>query len=215
MKLYFVRHGESEANVLHVISNRETPHGLTLLGRQQANTLANSLRNVPITTIFSSPILRARQTAEILAGAFQQTYQVTEALREYDCGVLEDKADEESWKLHRGIAEDWTLNQNYLRKPEGGECFLDIQSRFIPFLEDLTRDGWDRDDHILLVGHGGLFQLMLPLILTNVDISFAQSHGMRHTETIIVQQEQNGLVCQQWGPVRFEKGYPPKWQDHS
>jgi 2,3-bisphosphoglycerate-dependent phosphoglycerate mutase len=170
---------------------------------------------VPITTIFSSPILRARQTAEILAGAFQQTYQVTEALREYDCGVLEDKADEESWKLHRGIAEDWTLNQNYLRKPEGGDCFLDIQSRFIPFLEDLTPDGWDRDDHILLVGHGGLFQLMLPLILTNVDISFAQSHGMRHTETIIVQQEQNGLVCQQWGPVRFEKGYPPKWQDHS
>ena len=215
MKLYFVRHGESEANVLHVISNRETPHGLTPLGRQQASTLANSLRNVPITTIFSSPILRARQTAEILAGTFHQMYQVTEALREYDCGILEDKADEESWKLHREIAEDWTLNQNYLRKPEGGECFLDIRSRFIPFIEELTLDGLDRDDHILLVGHGGLFQLMLPLILTNVDIPFAQSHGMRHTETVIVQQGQNGLVCLQWGPVRFDKAYPPKWQDHS
>jgi broad specificity phosphatase PhoE len=215
MRLYFVRHGESEANVLHVISNRETPHGLTPLGRQQASTLANSLRNVPITTIFSSPILRARQTAEILAETFHQMYQVTEALREYDCGILEYKADEESWKLHREIAEDWTLNQNYLRKPEDGECFLDIRNRFIPFVEELTRDGWDRGAHILLVGHGGLFQLMLPLLLTNVDIPFAQSHGMGHTETIIVEQEQNGLVCLQWGPVRFDKAYPPKWQDHS
>jgi broad specificity phosphatase PhoE len=101
MKLYFVRHWESEANILHVISNRESPFGLTPLGRQQANTLANTLRDVPIAVIFSSPILRARETAEILARSFNQSYQVTEALREYDCGILEDKADEESWKLHR------------------------------------------------------------------------------------------------------------------
>ena len=213
MKLYFVRHGESEANVLHVISNRESPLGLTPLGRQQAGTLANQLRDVPITTIYSSPILRARQTAEILAQSLNQSYRVTEALREYDCGILEDKADEESWKLHREIAEDWTLNLNYLRKPEGGECFLDIRNRFIPFLEELTRDSTQQDNHILLVGHGGLFQLMLPLILINVDVAFAKSHGMGHTETILAQQEQDGLVCLQWGPVRFDNGYPPKGQD--
>lgn len=205
MKLYFVRHGESEANILHVISNRESPFGLTPLGRQQANTLANTLRDVPIAVIFSSPILRARETAEILARSFNQSYQVTEALREYDCGILEDKADEESWKLHREIAEDWTLRQNYLRKPEGGECFLDIQNRFFPFIEELTRDSLYRDDPVLLVGHGGLFQLMLPLILTNVDIPFASSHGMGHTETILAEQRQNGLVCLQWGLVRFDK----------
>ena len=205
MKLYFVRHGESEANVLHVISNRESPFGLTPLGRQQANTLANQLRDIPITTIFSSPILRARQTAEILAGSYNQSYQVTESLREYDCGILEEKSDEESWKLHREIADDWTINHNYLRKPEGGECFLDIWNRFIPFIEEQTWNGWQQDDHILLVGHGGLFQLMLPLILLNVDSSFARSHGMGHMETILAEQGQDGLVCLQWGLVRFDK----------
>ena len=215
MRLYFVRHGESEANVLHVISNRESPFELTPLGRQQAGALANQLRAIPITTILSSPILRARQTAEILARSLNQSYRVTEALREYDCGILEDKADEESWKLHREIAEDWTLYQNYLRKPEGGECFLDIQNRFIPFVEELTRDEARQDEHILLVGHGGLFQLMLPLILINVDVAFAKSQGLGHTETILAQQEQDGLVCLQWGPVRFDKQYPPKGQDCS
>jgi broad specificity phosphatase PhoE len=205
MKLYFVRHGESEANVLHVISNRESPFGLTQVGRQQAAALANTLRDIPITVIFSSPILRARQTAEILARSFNQSYQVTEALREYDCGILEEKSDEESWKLHREIAEEWMLNHNYLYKPEGGECFLDIQNRFVPFIEALTQDGTQGDDQILLVGHGGLFQLVLPLILINVDVSFAKSHGMGHTETILAEQGQNGLVCLQWGPVKFDR----------
>ena len=206
MRLYFVRHGESEANVRRVISNRESPFGLTPLGRQQAGALANEFRDIPIKTIFSSPILRARQTAEILARSSKQSYRVTEALREYDCGVLEDKADEESWKLHREIAEDWTLYQNYLRKPEGGECFLDIRNRFIPFIEELSRDGTPQDESILLVGHGGLFQLMLPLILINVDVAFAKSHGMAHTEMILAEQRQHGLFCLQWGPISFDKG---------
>jgi len=48
-------------------------------------------------------------TAEILSQSLHQPYQITEALREYDCGILEDKSDEASWKLHREIFEDWTL----------------------------------------------------------------------------------------------------------
>src|SRR5919197_4355319 len=115
MKLYFVRHGESEANLQHVISNRASPFGLTELGRKQAYALAENLKDIPISAIYSSPVLRARETADILSQSFHLPYQVTEALREYDCGILEEKSDEESWKLHREIAEEWTLNHNYER----------------------------------------------------------------------------------------------------
>ena len=133
MKLYFVRHGESEANTRRVISNRESPFGLTDLGRQQAKSLADKLKDIPITAIFSSPVLRARETADILSQLLRQTYQITEALREYDCGILEEQSDAASWKLHREIYEDWTLHHNYQRQPEGGECFLDIQNALTPF----------------------------------------------------------------------------------
>src|SRR5579859_4077000 len=44
MKLYFVRHGESEANVARIISNREQPHALTSNGIRQAHALADSLQ---------------------------------------------------------------------------------------------------------------------------------------------------------------------------
>src|SRR5215216_6117581 len=99
MKLYFVRHGESEANTRRVISNRESLFGLTPLGKKQANILADSLKHIPITAIFSSPVLRARETADILSQEFGQLYQVTEALREYDCGILEGQSDDASWGL--------------------------------------------------------------------------------------------------------------------
>ena len=203
MKLYFVRHGESEANTRRVISNRESLFGLTPLGKKQANILAAKLKDFPITAIFSSPVLRARETADILSQSLRQPYQVTEALREYDCGILEEQSDDASWGLHREIYEDWTLHHNYQRQPEGGECFLDIQKRFLPFIAALTHDSLHTDGHVLFVGHGGLFQLMLLLVLTNVDDIFVSSHGIEHTDCIIVEQQFAGLVCLQWGEFKF------------
>jgi broad specificity phosphatase PhoE len=195
--LYFVRHGESEAHTLHIISNSRSTFGLTVRGRQQAGTLAESIRNIPFTAFFSSPVLRARETANILSATLGIPYQVTDALREYDCGILEEKSDEESWKYHRQYFEDWVLRGQYANKPENGECFLDIQNRFVPFIDSLTQTNGNQN--ILLVGHGGLFTLMLPLVLTNIDHSFATSLGIGNAEYILARQESTGLVCRQWG----------------
>ena len=203
MKLYFVRHGESEANIQHVISNRESSFELTPRGRGQAKALAENLKDIPITAIYSSPVLRARETAEILSQSFHLPSQVTKALREYDCGILEEKSDEASWKLHREIAEDWTVNHNYLRKPEGGENFLDIKKRFIPFIESFTHNHLNSQNHILFVSHGGLLQLMLPEILTNIDHDFVRLHGIGHTQCIIVELLHDELICKQWGDTNF------------
>lgn len=203
MKLYFVRHGESDANIQHVISNRESPFGLTEGGKQQARALAEKLKDVPITAIYASPVLRARETAEILSQAFHLPYQVTEALREYDCGILEERSDEEAWRLHREIAEDWTIHHNYLRKPEGGENFLEIKKRFVPLIESVAQDDLHARQYILFVSHGGLLQLILPEILTNIDHAFVRSHGIGHTQCIVVQPHASGLVCLQWGSIHF------------
>jgi len=200
MKLYFVRHGESEANTQHVISNRASHFGLTELGRGQAQTLAEKLRDIPITAIFSSPVLRAKETADIVSRSFYLPYQVTEALREYDCGYLEGRSDEESWKQHRKYYEDWTVHHNYSSKPTAGESFIDIQNRFLPFIESLKHRN---DEHILLIGHGGTFHLMLPLVLKKIDNDFISSHSISHTECITAELLSDGYVCRQWGDIGF------------
>ena len=96
MKLYFVRHGESEANILHEISNRGWKHGLTEKGREQSRQLAQNLSASGISKIFTSPLRRAVETAQILALELGAPLEVTQALAEYDCGILEGKSDEQS-----------------------------------------------------------------------------------------------------------------------
>ena len=199
MNLYFVRHGESEANTRHVISNRESSFHLTPKGIQQAENLAEQIKDLPFSAIFCSPVLRARETADILSASIGIPYQVTEALREYDCGILEEKSDEESWRHHRHYFDDWVLRKNYTNKPEGGECFLDIQNRFVPFVDELVSANSHGDRHILLIGHGGLFLLMLPLVLNNIDHSFATAHGIGNVEYVLARYGTRGLVCIRWG----------------
>lgn len=200
MRLYLVRHGESEANIQHVISNYASHFGLTERGRQQVHELADRLKDLPITTMYSSPVLRAMDTADILYEILGLPYRVTEALREYNCGVLEGKSDEESWRLHHQYYEDWTIRHNYTNKPEGGESFVDIQNRFVPFIESLKRDD---DEDILLVGHGGLFHLMLPLILSNIDDDFVRTHTIGHAECVVAEFQGDGFKCLAWGDIQF------------
>src|SRR6185369_16537605 len=107
MKLYFVRHGESEANLLREISNRGTRHGLTAKGREQATALVQALSREAIQHIYTSPLLRAVQTAEILAGRFNVPFQTADALREFDCGFVEGRSDTAAWEIHSRIHESW------------------------------------------------------------------------------------------------------------
>ena len=89
MRLYFTRHGESQANLLHEISNRGLRYGLSSKGREQAHALTQHLEGQGITKIYSSPLLRAIETSIILANSLKLDYEITDALREYECGILE------------------------------------------------------------------------------------------------------------------------------
>jgi broad specificity phosphatase PhoE len=198
MKLYFVRHGESEANVLRIISNRDLPHSLTNTGRQQALALAQRLQACDITQIFTSPILRAVETATIIGQQLGLTPQTADALREYDCGVLEGKGDGESWRLHEAYARAWLQERDWARKPEQGECFFDIRQRFVPFVQQLVAERNQATENVLLVGHGGLYHLMLPLLLRNIDDAFISMHGIGHTCCIVAEPDSAGLLCLTW-----------------
>src|SRR5919201_4975460 len=124
--LYFVRHGESEANLLHEISNRGLKHGLTERGRAQARALADTLRDRNIQRLYASPLLRAQQTAEILARELGLQAETTDALREYDCGVAEGRADADAWALYQAAEDQWRLGR-WESRIDGGESVLDME----------------------------------------------------------------------------------------
>ncbi len=198
MKLYFVRHGESEANLLHEFSNRGHKHGLTTHGKAQAATLAHHLRGAGVTHLFSSPLLRALETTAILAHQFGVTPEVTDALREYDCGILEGKSDVDSWTLYETVWRDWLQHGRWDSRIEHGESFWDIKARFVPFIERLVQDYAETPRAVVLVGHGGTYRCMLPLVLVNIDFAFALAHPISHTGYIVAEPQRGALVCSAW-----------------
>ena len=167
-KLFFVRHGESEANVLGVISNRGSSHGLTERGRKQVEALASDLQGAGVREIYTSPLLRAIETAEFLAGALEVKYVVTDALREFDCGIAEGRSDCAAWALHREVVRAWLQQGQLDARIEQGESYSDIRDRFVPFVEGLVGSRGEAEP-VILVGHGGLYQCMLPLVLKNLE----------------------------------------------
>ena len=197
MRLYFVRHGESEANILHEFSNRGLKHGLTQKGREQAQQLARSLQDVTISKLYSSPLLRARQTAEILGQAFGLSYTVTDALREFDCGVLEGKSDPAGWAMHHQVQVDWLEHQQWDKRIPEGESFLDMQARFVPFIRQLQQTHLG-DETVLLVSHGGLLCCMLSLVFSNIDFDFVKTHHLSNTAYVIAEGSPAELTCLSW-----------------
>ena len=195
MRFYFARHGESEANVLKVISNRGSKHGLTEKGRRQAAELASNLTGSGATRIYSSPLLRAHQTAEIVSSALGVDYDVTDALREFDCGIAEGRSDPGSWDLHRQVMEAWLQHGEFDARIEQGESFFNIRNRFVPFIESL-REEQGEVDGCILVGHGGLYRCMLPLVLVN--ISSAAALPFPNAAYVLAEAGSCGLVCLEW-----------------
>ncbi len=205
MRIYFTRHGESQANLLHEISNRGLRHGLTRKGREQAVTLAQRLQGLPITYIYSSPVLRAIETSVILASRLDLDYEVVDALREYDCGILEGRSDEAGWQLWQELFDAWVIHKRWERRIEGSESFYDIRERFVPFIEGLVRQYGSTEAEVLCVSHGGVYWMMLPLVLKNVDNALISKHGFDYTSNIISELRAEGLICVEWNGCLVEE----------
>ncbi len=197
MQLILARHGESTANVIGEISNRGFKHGLTDLGRQQALNLAAQIQS-PVLKIYTSPLKRAVETAQILARTWGLSCEIANALCEYDCGILEGRADEVAWREHAEVRRQWYEEHRFDYRSEGGESLLDIQARFAPFVHGLIEKYRDISEAIVCIGHGGTYRAALPLVLTNVDHALAVPHPMGNTDFIVVEERAEGLVCLSW-----------------
>src|SRR5690554_3359559 len=97
MKLYIIRHGESEMNRLCLHCGWADP-ALTPLGHEQAKMAGKRLRHVDFDIVYVSDLLRARQTAEDALPGY--SYQITDMLREIDVGKLAYKSRETCLKMY-------------------------------------------------------------------------------------------------------------------
>ena len=207
MKIFFIRHGESEANILHEFSNHGLKHGLTEKGKIQTLSLINELKDVVFYKLYCSPLLRAVETADIISKEKEIPYEIRNSIIELNCGVLEGKSDELSWQQFHSIIDEWLIHKLWDKSFEGGESFLDIKNRFLTFIEEIIKQYGHSKKNIGMIGHGGIYLCTLPLILTNIDFAFALNHLLKNTSLVIAEYIEEKFHCLKWGDVNISKEF--------
>jgi broad specificity phosphatase PhoE len=160
--IYLVRHGLSEGNAQGVFQGSQD-YPLTGQGRKQATALGRWLaaRAVKPDHAFTSPLKRARQTAEIICKelGIAEPVDVPE-IAEYYAGDIEglnaeERAAEFPEYALRKLGERGDFSDF------GGESYEDMQARLGRFISHMHQHNWD--DDILAVGHGGSFYQLVKL----------------------------------------------------
>jgi phosphoserine phosphatase len=143
--LYLIRHGATDNNRAKPprLQGRRTDPGLSDEGLEQAKRTGRFLADVPLHAVYSSPLLRARQTAEAVASPHQLTVKVVPDLIEVDVGDWEgrdwDEIQRDTPQAYRDFMTDASIHP-YL----GGETVATVLDRSGPALEKLMADNLGR-----------------------------------------------------------------------
>ena len=152
MLLYLVRHGETGCNIDKIIQGQSVVSHLNAKGRRQAELARDRIRGYGVDFVYSSPLLRAAETAEIICGPLGLDFRLDPLLSERNFGVLEGKTREEINMLFPMDRTPW--RQTYITAPPGGESLRDVANRARLFTEQL-RERHAPGDKIMAVTHGG------------------------------------------------------------
>ena len=181
--LYFVRHGESEANAAHRFSGRsDSP--LTVRGHEQALAVAEALRDIRVDRIIATPLSRSLDTALVIARERRMPVYVERELIEIDVGERTGATFDEV----RGLP-DWK-DDGFVAWP-GGETLEQVLERALRAVRRIARE--TPEGTVLVIGHGGVTRILVSHflgILPRLDRSPATNTNV----TVIVTDGDTGRV---------------------
>ncbi len=157
-ELLLIRHGETDHNKeLRFTGFTDIP--LNSTGRYQAANLKDKFMSEGITSIYSSDLKRAAETAEIISGGSR--LEITPALREMNFGIFETLNYQELMKDYSEEFNLWGVNKKNYRIPQG-ESYSEMAERVLSFVGNIL----DSDsDKMAIISHSGCIRTILAFYL--------------------------------------------------
>ncbi len=160
MYLIIIRHGESEADLLNVHEGR-ADFSLTDKGKRQAVLLSKWIAaNEEFDVILSSPLKRAKETAEIISQETRNSIILVDELMEWDNGFLAGLTREKArikYPLPEGGRKPHHTNANT-------ESLINFRARAEAFLSKL-KEAYPQDSQLCIVSHGGMINMIYRSLL--------------------------------------------------
>lgn len=158
MKIYMLRHGETELNVKKVYYG-STDCALTEKGRSQAEALTPVFSSMALDAVWTSPLKRATKTASIILENNDAPRRETPLLSEVNFGEWEGKS---FFELQGDpLFEQW-CDQWQTTRPPKGESFCDLSERVKAFWTELQDCS---AENVLIVTHHGVLQQIMATLL--------------------------------------------------
>jgi isoleucyl-tRNA synthetase len=153
-KYFILRHGESEChkNGTAVSSIGKNLCPLTNKGKQHIKRVAKEMKKQKIDIIFSSDLLRTKQTAEIVGKEMGIKVKYHKQLREIKFGIYDGNPIKEWIDFWKNRADRFT------KRPPKGENYMDVRNRVDNFLQSINKKY--KGKNILIVSHGGPILMM-------------------------------------------------------
>lgn len=151
VNLYLIRHGRQNSTLCNLDVE------LSEEGRLQAMLLRDRLQHYNIDALYSSNLIRAKQTAEIINEALHLPHEVREELREISFGLLTGMSDEYNNENFREFKEEQKKLLEDIPYP-GGENGTSVYERAMPVIQEIAQSG---KRNIVVVTHGGTIRVLL------------------------------------------------------
>jgi probable phosphoglycerate mutase len=146
-----MRHGEAENNVIHILAGRRTEYHLTEKGKVQVADIAGKLKQVPIDTIYTSPITRTLETSKIVAEKIGMDYKIDERLTETEMGSVTGMSYNDVLKKYGNLFLKFYQDDDTILGNMGIERFSAIGARMNNMLDYVAEKHPDKN--VLLVTH--------------------------------------------------------------
>jgi probable phosphoglycerate mutase len=166
MRILLARHGETQWNVEGRHQGQTYDIPLSAQGRTQALALGRRLAGLDLARAVASPLLRARQTAELALGG--RPLALDARLVELSHGEWEGRLTSEIQEAHPDLRRAWRETP-HLVSPPGGEGFRDVEARAWPAFREAC-EGLGPEDTLFIVTHDGVNRALLARIL-GLDLS--------------------------------------------
>lgn len=168
MRLYLVRHGETTWNLQSRFQGW-SDNPLSPRGEEQARELAEQLHSVPFDAAYSSGLIRARRTAEIVLQGRDLDITPIDELREHGIGDLDGLTEVEIRGKYPGILETMRDDPTHFRPPNG-ETLQEVQDRCWPHLMRIAEK--HQGENVILVAHHSVNKSLLCKMLNMPLTSF-------------------------------------------
>ena len=147
---WLIRHGQTDWNIENRFQGSTDTH-LNAQGMRQAETAAERLDGAAPTVIYSSPLLRAYTTAQIIAGALNLPIVTERRLQEISQGNWEGQLGEDLHRLYPEQFEARRRNTTGFRAPNG-ESLAEVAARVGSLLNEICTS--HPEDEVVIVSHG-------------------------------------------------------------